>query len=225
MRTLRAWQEAPIEELLDLLEAGSGGDSFILDTLYYARSAALSPAHLERLNAIAPNLNFRSGGGRDADMAECYLTVIEDNPSRFFRYWDLLRVNKTQSPHHEVMLAAGDLQIDRKDVLNYLVGQVARNGLMRFFHQFDAMLALGKIGQAAGEAAAATIEQHIYESSDSVASVRRLAIARIRSPRDDWRRCDMCFRGKVLNTIGGGLGLAFVPCSRCFGLGHVAVRE
>ena len=221
-RARQAWQDAPIGELLDLLEAEKGvrDAGFILDTLYYARSATLRPAHIERLNVVADDQSFRLGWMAAARL-EGYLTVLEGRPSRFFRYWDSLRLKGSRTVRFEIMTAAGDLQIDRADVLKYLVGHVAQ-GIM-FQPRFDSMLALGKIGPRAGEAAAAAIEQHIYESSDLVASIRRLAIARIRSTSDDWIRCDTCVRGWVLDTAHRVP--YFAQCSRCFGLAHVSSRE
>lgn len=224
VRRRLAWQDVPIEQLLDLLEAERVSQKFadfevpfILKTLYYARSAALSSDHLGRLNAMAARRFFSPLGSKNAYTLECYLAVIGRDPSRLLRHWDRQRPSDRKGFREGVVTAAGDLQIDRHDVLEYLVERVARGAF--FDARFAAMIALGKIGAGAGESAAEAILIHIYESSELVASVRRLAVARIRSSAEDWVRCGNCVRGGRLDTSDGSPW--FELCSDCSGLGHI----
>lgn len=227
-RILRAWHDGAVEDLLQLLETAGfpavvghrDAVHFILENIYYARAASLSRQQLERLNAIAAQRFFSPLGSRNASTLECWLAVIEGDRERLLRYWDRLPAKSKAYPHEDFVLAAGDLQVDRRDILDCLVWTVANPGF--FFWRMGAMLALGKIGAAAGETSAAAIEQHIYDSDPVVAAIRHLAIARIRTPPTGWKRCDACVKGKAVDPDQPFPW--FRRCCECFGLGSVPIE-
>jgi hypothetical protein len=224
-RIFRAWHDGPIEDLFHLLETDSfpavvswhHGTRFILEDIYYARATSLSRQHLERLNAIAAVCS--AAGSAQASTLECWLPVIEGDRRRLLRYWDRQRA-KREAGGEDFVLAVGDLQVDRQDILDFLVSQVASPGM--FFQRFNAMVALGKIGATAGETSAAAIEQHIYDSDAVVAAIRRLTIARIRTPPTDWKPCDACVKGKAVDQEDPFPW--FRRCCECFGLGFVLIE-
>ena len=222
-RLFQRWHDGPVEDLLEVLESGvfpavtkrDDAMGFILQNLYYARAASLSQHHIERLNAIVAQRPFGRLGRTILERLECWLAVIERDQQRLLRYWDRLSAKISPSFHHaDLVGAAGDLQIDRRDVLEYLVGRVRHNGL--FPMRLEAVVALGKIGAAAGETAAATIEAHIYDSDEVIAALRRLTIARIRTAATAWTPCEACVKGKALDPTFS-LPI-FLRCPECFGL-------
>jgi hypothetical protein len=85
----------------------------------------------------------------------------------------------------------------------------------------EAMVALGRLGQAVGperaERAAAVIRAEIYDSSPEVARARVLALARLEDATAIWARCTACCYGQVQRA--GSFGIA--PCAECGGIGWV----
>ena len=225
VRIFRAWHDGPVEDLFHLLETDTipavvgqdDGERLILENIYYARAASLSRQHLARLNAALRV--FNASGSASAFKFECRLAVIEGDRQRLLRYWDR-RPAKSEAYDADFVRAAGDLQVDRQDILDYLVWCVAGPGWGPFLWRLGAMVALGKIGAPAGETSAAAIEKHIYDSDAVVAEIRRLTIARIRTPPTDWKPCDFCVKG---NADDPDHPFFFVRCRACFGLGYVLI--
>src|SRR4029077_4787230 len=126
------------------------------------------------------------------------------------------RAGKAYARHlsNAFAIAAGDLALDRDDIIAKLVKRV--ESAWPFELQFQSMLVLGKIGAPAGERAASTIASHIYDSSEEVRAVRDRVLSRIRTPPNAWKPCGVCVRGMVRHEGEW----RFTACSECLGLGH-----
>jgi hypothetical protein len=144
------------------------------------------------------------------------LSLYKDR-DRLERFWSRWTNTLNLAASDDFGIAAGDLQLDSRHVVDGFIQVVGRPGM--FGPRFDAMVALGKIGSTAGEEAGATIAQHIYESSQQVATVQNLSIQRIRTHASDWDPCTVCVRGMVPENHG--MVPSFLACPACKGLGWV----
>ena len=220
----RSWVESSTDELLRILENvefrppmdAFHGHRHIVRQLYYSPDRVLSREQLGRLDAIA-----RPPQDLVADQLECALAVLHKDRDRLERFWSRRSATHGVSDSEAFTIAAGDLQLDSRDVVEHLIETVRRPNL--FEPRFNAMVALGKIGAPAGDDAASAIAEHIYESSQWVAAVRSLSIQRIRTSASDWSACADCVRGMVPD-MDDGLPY-FRPCPACYGLSWIKLPD
>jgi hypothetical protein len=186
------------------------GPRHIIEQLYYAADRVVSQEQLERLDAVAVCRRGRFENPLWTE-TQCCLAVLSKDRRRLERLWS------PRGTWQAFTVAAGDLQLDSRHVVDHLVETVRRPFM--FAPRFDAMLALGKIGRTAGEDAAAEIEEHIYESSEEVAALRLLSTQRIRTSVSDWRSCPDCVRGRVRDN--SHVIPSFKSCATCRGLSWI----
>jgi hypothetical protein len=223
-RTVGSWRTCETDSLIRLLETGEfpphtsvrRDSRLLIDEIYYARADGLSPQQVARLEAVAAQRYFSVLGSDAAYKLECALAVILNDRPRLERFWRLHSDKRLRYFSRGFAIAAGDLALDLPDVIESFVATV-ENG-WPFASRFSAMLALGKIGAAAGSRAADSIAAHIYDSSESVSTLRDRVLLRIRTPSSDWQTCDSCVRGMVPRPPDQFPG--FERCSQCCGLGH-----
>ncbi len=224
-RTLYAWRTCEVDELLVLLETGvfppttSARDDadLVIDEIYYARAADLTSQQLARLEAVAAQAYFSPLGAANAYNLECKLAVIRNDRQRLERFWRRHRPKPRYGLPADFGVAAGDLALDLDDVIVYFADAVKHG--WPFEIRFNAMIALGKIGAAAGKQAAGTISATIYDSSERVRRLRDRVLLRIGTLSDHWKTCSFCVRGMVRATDAP----LFERCAKCLGLGHVQV--
>jgi hypothetical protein len=227
VRIFGSWQTTATDDLLVLLETGEfrapmdlfHGSSHIIDQIYYGRSASLSSRQVERLNSVASKSFFSPLGSAVVDKLECCLAVIQNDQERLERFWRLRLAKKNRAFNSDFAVAAGDIALSLPDVVIHFVSTVATQ--LMFGPRCAAMLALGKIGAAAGDVAASTITEHIYDSSESIAALRDRVVSRIQTPPSMWKTCEACVRGKT-PVVEEGMPW-FRDCAHCFGLGHIRV--
>lgn len=212
--TRHYWRRlAGVDELLDILEGGAAPAGFereeavrvITGCLSRYHDRGLSPESLGRVEALVAD-------ARLPDEVRLQLRILlctnRGDGEALARIW--FSAGKPLHVYEEVFRAFGDLGVALPEVISELIATVrsrAPFGLIR-----AAALALGKLGPAAGEAAARAVEEAIYDSAPEVASMRRRIAAHIRS-RTHWTECPDCDRGLVIVENRD------LECSRCSGLG------
>ena len=199
----RSWSDSSVETLVSILESETfewpmdafHGCSYIIEEIYSYRSGELTSDMLNRLQKIADERSARTKEGSNWKKLQFFLSVLRHDNARFLKLWDLYMEKAADfSLWSEAATAAGDLRVTDGGVISQILG-VLLNSLM-FGPRFEAMIALGKIGPPASLRAAEAIRKTIYDSSPSVAEIRKRVIDRITEPEEAWRKCPKCVRGK-----------------------------
>jgi hypothetical protein len=119
------------------------------------------------------------------------------------------------------MRVAGDLEITDPRVISDLVATI--RAIIPFLSIRDAMVALGRIGPAAGEAAAQAIQAVVYDSSPWITALRDRVLRRIRTAPDQWCKCQACHQGLV--HVDERNGPEVEECPTCYGLGYIELDD
>jgi hypothetical protein len=213
------WARQSAEQLVTVLEtgdyppAGNGSDDHIL--IEY-----LFEFHWQELNQVLRNRLWHL---LDTDrlkplailILKLYLLTLEQKKDRFITLW-MEEFHEKTTPYHLAMKCAGDLQITDATIINDLIQTIKSNVLFIAKHQ--AMIALGRIGVAAGEQATQVIEEVIYESNPEVGKQRELALKRIRTSPYNWVVCGSCHNGIAQYFVRYARAST---CETCYGFGFI----
>lgn len=219
-----SWTQKSARELISMLEKRDfqppmnlfHSSDYIIDRLYDVRSHELAAPLIRRLEKYASSTSMHVLEESTKLKLECYLAVLTKDKNRLKRLW---KRNVSKELNHHSMwtaftTAAGDMRTSDRQIIDHLIRVVKAPGF--FSMRYPAMVALGKIGPSAGEEAATTILQVIYDSSEEIKVLRDRIVLRIRAREDEWVKCERCVRGKVAEFSYDIPGTE--TCGVCYGI-------
>ena len=210
----KEWEVQPIRELISILETGIfpsptfRRDTYhLLDCLFEFHEQELDEALCARLWQL-----IQAGTlDRQEEMALRFrLYVHEQRTSEFVEYWATVRDEgfKPWGLGYFCIDNAGTLQVTDQRVVADLIKLLQDS---RF--KCRAMIALGKIGSSAGPEAVRAIKTIV---SGITTQQRDRVLQRILTTGEEWKRCDVCQNGKVLEGFEDRM--VWQDCSECYGL-------
>ncbi|MGV3724998.1 MAG: hypothetical protein ACO1SX_29210 [Actinomycetota bacterium] len=220
-QVLTAWAEAPVEELIEILERGEYSSPMsldydsrvILEHLWELHRDELHAEQLLRLRALV-------GGpvlGEDASRAlNAYLFAFAGDHAALRAIWRREQPGRTCYADVFILMDCfAYLRSTDSQIISDLVNQVEQPGM--FSPRREAMLALGKLGSVSGPRAAQVIRKAIYDSEPSIIAERERVLQRIETPDAEWVRCGPCCYGRVHRPGSHGT----LNCPDCLGLGYL----
>jgi hypothetical protein len=216
------WSASPPARLIEILErreferpfVDTGDAHIILDHMFDLQADELIAQLplLERFRALSrPGFLDERAGLRLA----IGLAVLDNDSARLTAMY---RGKVFRSNLWDFIEAFGDVRTEDPEIIAELIDLVERS--VMFGPRRHAMMALGKIGPAAGSRAVDALRTHIFDSSPEVTSLRELVITRISTPKEAWKKCPACHHGRVLRT-----GPWPRPCEACWEMGFVLKTE
>jgi hypothetical protein len=209
----KEWQFQPAGELIAILETGNfpcptfrRDTDRLLDNLFAFHQQELNEMLTARLWRILEVGTFSSRNDIDLRFR---LYVHEQRTNDFVGFW--MKVREEWFPRVSIE-GAGNLRVMDKRIVADLIELLQNRRIKR-----QAMIALGKIGQAAGREAVRIIEQ--IEGGGITTRERDRVVQRILTTDEEWKQCDLCQNGKVLDRSKEWLH--WQDCSECYSLGWV----
>lgn len=223
-----SWTKFTVDQLIDVVTERRfcepmdpfHGSSHIIERLYKIYSRNLTGDSLSRLERFA----YSTIVCRDQETAQkdlrCYLAVLQNNPGRLKAFWEQYHCPEIDwSTWRAFTDASGDLPIKDQEIISQLI-KVVETPFM-FGPRYEAMVALGKIGQSSGQRAVDVIKASIHDSSEHVTAARNRAVAHIQGRNEHWMACGRCNRGYVDGTAYNIPSVGF--CEKCLGLAYVPI--
>ncbi len=221
MRVLTEWSKATTAELLQVLERGQYDcpmkmdfDSrIILDHLWEVHRDELIPTTRERLTALlAKEVLCRAA----VDKLRIYLAALKGDEERLKAIWTRAEPGRDcWADAFSLMDGFAYVRTHDQEVIGDMVSVFETD--LPFGGKYDTMIALGKIGPAAGIRATDTIRKTIHDSQPWVIAARDRVLARLESAADTWASCDRCCYGRVHDNDGHGER----SCPLCLGIGYL----
>ncbi|HET6246765.1 MAG TPA: hypothetical protein VFE47_03625 [Tepidisphaeraceae bacterium] len=201
-----AWPPARLIEILERREferpfVDTGDAHIILDHMFDLQADELiaQPALLERFRALSrPGLLDERAGLRLA----IGLAVLDNVPARLKAMY---RGKVFRSNLWDFIDAFGDVRTEDPEIIAELIDVVERS--VMFGPRRHAMMALGKIGPAAGSRAVDALRTHIFDSSPEVTSSESWSLHEFPRRRRRGKSAPPVIAG-VCCEPGRGLGLA-----------------
>ncbi len=233
---LNRWANQPAEQLLDILETasyewpmGSHWDmQFLMEHLFYFHHDDLKGSLKQRLHHLAarqppfPEIEAWRWALRLNFELRVYLATLDHDTDTLFDIWRETSIETSYiSDMNWALLMECYAFAGGKDaaIIDDLVEHVEHSRVF-FFHRYEAMLNLGRIGAAAGSRAVEVIRAVIYDSSPTVTALRERVCERISIPDSAWTPCPHCYHGYVLGA--GDHSFSRQICRVCLGIGFVA---
>lgn len=221
-----SWLGCTIGRLIDILKSADfhepmdafHGSQHIVERIYKIHGRQLTPPDIEQLREFAYTTAADPEQKSAQNALQCYLSVLSNDQAQLKAFWQQHHSpNVEWSSWSPFTSAAGDIHTDDQQIIDQLIAVVGTPFM--FGPRFEAMVALGKIGQPAGPKAAKVIVDSIYDSSEAITSIRNRVIRRIQSSASEWACCAICYNGYVNGTAYG------IPstktCGECFGIGNI----
>jgi hypothetical protein len=225
VRIFNSWEQLRNDELLTILGSADfpepmdafHGSNHIVKRLYKIRGPTLSGLQMNGFREFALSTPSHPDQTHAQFDAQCYLAVLMKAPSDLVRFWQKhLNSHGIWSCWSAFCSAAGDLAVDEPGIIEQFIEVLTKPGM--FGPKFRAMVALGKIGSAAGRRGAQVIKESVYDSSAEVVASRDRALLRIGSGPDEWETCPDCYHGYV-NGRSHSIP-SIQSCTHCLGFGY-----
>jgi len=225
VHVLTEWSMATTEQLARILEHGQYDapmqrdfdSKIIVDNLWELHRDELTPVLRERLEKLLTSdvLCFA------AQTKLCiYLTALNGDEQKLKAIWIGAEPGRN----------CWDDAVALMDALAYVrtTDQEIIGDMLKIFDtdfpfggKLSTMIALGKIGPAAGSRVADKIRSTVYDSHPALVAVRDRVLERLESEEGEWLVCGDCCYGQVRNQTGFGAK----PCPKCLGIGWRSINE
>jgi hypothetical protein len=222
----KEWARASPEQLVEVLEkeeyqepyVGKRDADYVMRLLFHLHADELTATRSDLFGRLRRLRLIGAGYGTASLILAQHLAVLDGDAARLKELY-LKRPYGFGLFHFTE--AFGDVRCADPQIIEELIAEVERPGM--FGPRVVAMVALGKIGAAAGSRAAEVIRANIYNSSEWVARRRDRVLERITSPPASWVRCGRCCRGRVLSFT------LYCPwpvhCPRCLEMGLISAES
>ncbi len=196
----------------------------LLDMLFDFRWQELNEPEIKRIWQLVENLDLTE---KEKHLLKFHLLFLERKKAEFVELYKQVFVDPLHYYlSHYVDYYIGNLQIaDEYIFKNY--HETLNHPNVFFGSKYDVMIALGKIGNAAGEESAQIIEKVIYDSEECSIGAKNIrardrVLKRICTPAENWQTCPKCRFGRIAVTKGKWISMNN-RCGECDGLGWVEV--
>jgi len=224
-KVFNQWAEQPVNELISILERkdfsfpmGKNDKHILLEMLFDFRWQEINEPEIKRLRQFVENGDLTE---KEKHLQNFHLLFLERKKAEFVELYKQVFVEPFYYLSDYVDYYIGNLQIADEYIFKKYHETLNEPNVL-FGSKYDVMIALGKIGNAAGEESAQIIEKVVYDSEEHIIRARNKVLKRIRTPAENWQICPKCRFGRIAVTNGMRISIRN-RCGECDGLGWVEV--